>query len=66
MNAHDEEFGEERLKHDLRDVMHMPVDEIAARISRAVTDWMDGGFRSTTMSLHRDEGELMAETSIVG
>jgi sigma-B regulation protein RsbU (phosphoserine phosphatase) len=36
MNASEEEFGEERLKDLLRQIVHLPVDEISARISEAL------------------------------
>jgi sigma-B regulation protein RsbU (phosphoserine phosphatase) len=40
MNASDEEFGEERLKEILRQVVHLPVNEIAAGISHALKSWI--------------------------
>jgi serine phosphatase RsbU (regulator of sigma subunit) len=40
MNASDEEFGEERLKEILRQVVHLPVNEIAAGISQALKSWI--------------------------
>jgi sigma-B regulation protein RsbU (phosphoserine phosphatase) len=36
----EEEFGEERLKHLLRNVVHLPVDEISARISQELKSWI--------------------------
>jgi len=40
MNASDEEFGEERLKEILRQVVHLPVNEIAAGISQGLKSWI--------------------------
>jgi sigma-B regulation protein RsbU (phosphoserine phosphatase) len=40
MNASEEEFGEERLKELLRQVVHLPVDEISARIAEALKQWI--------------------------
>ena len=40
MNASEEEFGEERLKALLRQIVHLPVDEISARISEALKQWI--------------------------
>jgi sigma-B regulation protein RsbU (phosphoserine phosphatase) len=36
----DAEFGEERLKDLLRQAAHLPVSEIAARVSAALKDWV--------------------------
>ena len=36
----EEEFGEQRLKTLLRHVMHLPVDEMAARISQELKTWI--------------------------
>jgi putative ABC transport system permease protein len=41
MNRGEEEFGEERLKELLRQVVGLPVDEISARISHALKTWID-------------------------
>ena len=40
MNASEEEFGEERLKELLRQIVHLPVDEISATISDALKNWI--------------------------
>jgi phosphoserine phosphatase RsbU/P len=37
----EEEFGEERLKELLRRVAHLPVEEMSAKISRALREWID-------------------------
>ena len=39
-NPEDEEFGEERLQELLRQTAHLPADEISARISAAMKDWI--------------------------
>jgi predicted permease len=36
----EEEFGEERLKHLLRNVVHLAVDEISARIASELKSWI--------------------------
>jgi len=40
LNASDEEFGEERLKDLLRQVVHLPVPEISSRISQDLKHWI--------------------------
>jgi predicted permease len=40
MNAGEEEFGEERLKELLRRVVHLPVNDVSARISDALKNWI--------------------------
>ena len=40
LNASEEEFGEDRLKDLLREIMHLPVNEISARISDALKNWI--------------------------
>ena len=40
LNASEEEFGEERLKALLRDVLHLQASEIAAHISDALRSWI--------------------------
>ena len=40
MNAQDEEFGEQRLKDLLREIVHLPVGDISSRISAALRDWI--------------------------
>jgi sigma-B regulation protein RsbU (phosphoserine phosphatase) len=40
MNAGEEEFGEERLKELLRQVVHLPVNDVSARISEALKNWI--------------------------
>jgi sigma-B regulation protein RsbU (phosphoserine phosphatase) len=40
LNMKEEEFGEERLKELLRGVVHLPVQDIAARISEALRAWI--------------------------
>jgi sigma-B regulation protein RsbU (phosphoserine phosphatase) len=39
-NPEDEEFGEERLQQLLRQTAHLPADEISARISAEMKDWI--------------------------
>jgi sigma-B regulation protein RsbU (phosphoserine phosphatase) len=39
-NPENEEFGEERLQQLLRDSAHLPADEISARISAEMKDWI--------------------------
>jgi len=39
-NPEDEEFGEERLQDLLRRTAHLPADEISARISAEMKDWI--------------------------
>jgi sigma-B regulation protein RsbU (phosphoserine phosphatase) len=39
-NPESEEFGEERLQQLLRDVAHLPADDISAGISAAMKDWI--------------------------
>ncbi len=39
-NPDDEEFGEERLQQLLRQTAHLPADEISARISAEMKDWI--------------------------
>jgi predicted permease len=39
-NPEDEEFGEERLQQLLRQTAHLPADEISARISAGMKDWI--------------------------
>lgn len=40
LNPQGEEFGEERLKELVCQVVHLPVQEITARISAAIKDWI--------------------------
>jgi sigma-B regulation protein RsbU (phosphoserine phosphatase) len=40
LNPAEEEFGEERLKSLLQSVAHLPVDEISARISVELKNWI--------------------------
>jgi sigma-B regulation protein RsbU (phosphoserine phosphatase) len=40
LNPNEEEFGEERLKHLLRQVVHLPANEISARISQDLKNWI--------------------------
>jgi sigma-B regulation protein RsbU (phosphoserine phosphatase) len=40
LNPKAEEFGEERLKQLLRQVVHLPVNEISSRISQALKNWI--------------------------
>jgi sigma-B regulation protein RsbU (phosphoserine phosphatase) len=42
LNSNEEEFGEERVKNLLRTVADLPVQEIAARISQEVRNWIGG------------------------
>jgi sigma-B regulation protein RsbU (phosphoserine phosphatase) len=39
-NTENEEFGEERLQQLLRQAAHLPADEISARISGEMKDWI--------------------------
>jgi phosphoserine phosphatase RsbU/P len=39
-NTEGEDFGEDRLKSLLRAAMHLPADEISARISHALKHWI--------------------------
>jgi len=39
-NPENEEFGDERLQQLLRQTAHLPADEISARISAEMTDWI--------------------------
>jgi len=39
-NPESEEFGEERLQQLLRETAHLPADEISARISAGMKDWI--------------------------
>ena len=39
-NPEDEEFGEERLQQLLRQTAHLPAEEISARISAEMKDWI--------------------------
>lgn len=40
LNPGGEEFGEERLKNLLRQVLHLPVEEMSARISLELKNWI--------------------------
>jgi predicted permease len=40
LNVAEEEFGEERLKALLRDVVHLPATEISSRISETMRGWI--------------------------
>ena len=39
-NPEDEEFGEERLQQLLRQTAHLPANEISARLSDEMKDWI--------------------------
>jgi len=39
-NPENEEFGEERLQQQLRQTAHLPVNEISARLSAEMKDWI--------------------------
>ena len=39
-NPENEEFGEERLQQLLRQTAHLPVNEISARLSDEMRDWI--------------------------
>jgi serine phosphatase RsbU (regulator of sigma subunit) len=41
LNAADEEYGEERLKNLLREVVHLPVQEISSRMSDELRSWIN-------------------------
>ncbi|MBZ5594894.1 MAG: ADOP family duplicated permease [Acidobacteriia bacterium] len=40
LNPHEEEFGEERLKNLLRQVVHLPAHEMSVRISHELRNWI--------------------------
>ncbi|HEX4168498.1 MAG TPA: ADOP family duplicated permease [Bryobacteraceae bacterium] len=40
LNLGEEEFGEERLKELLKSVTHLPVDEMATRITASLREWI--------------------------
>ncbi len=40
LNPNDEEFGEERLKNLLRELIHLPAHEMSARISHELRNWI--------------------------
>ena len=40
LNPQEEEFGEERLKNLVRQVIHLPAQEMSARISRELRNWI--------------------------
>jgi putative ABC transport system permease protein len=40
LNAAEEEYGEERLKHLLRTIVHLPAAEISARVSHELKSWI--------------------------
>jgi predicted permease len=40
LNPADEEFGEERLKALLGQIVHLPVDEISARLAQEMRNWI--------------------------
>ncbi|MGD0773784.1 MAG: SpoIIE family protein phosphatase, partial [Candidatus Solibacter sp.] len=40
LNPADEEFGEERLKDLLRAVVTFPIEEMSARITEALKNWI--------------------------
>ncbi len=40
LNPNEEEFGEERLKNLLREVVHLPAHEMSARISHELRSWI--------------------------
>jgi putative ABC transport system permease protein len=40
LNPNEEEFGEDRLKQLLRQVIHLPVNEITSRISEGLKNWI--------------------------
>ena len=40
MNASEEEFGDARLQQLLKEIVHLPVSDIAARISDALKNWV--------------------------
>jgi sigma-B regulation protein RsbU (phosphoserine phosphatase) len=42
-NPEDEEFGEERLQQLLRRTAHLPVNEISARLSDEMKEWIRDG-----------------------
>jgi len=39
-NAEHEEFGEERLQQLLRETAHLPADQISARITAEMNNWI--------------------------
>ena len=52
------EFGEERLKALLSEVAHLSADDIRARISAELKDWIQDAEQSRRPDVRRDEGEL--------
>ena len=42
MSPADEEFGDDRLMQLLRDTCHLPVDDLAARVSAQLSAWSAG------------------------
>ena len=40
LNVAEEEFGEDRLKALLRGVIHLPAEEISARIAEGLRSWI--------------------------
>ena len=40
LNPNEEEFGEERLKNLLRQLVHLPAHEMSARISQELRNWI--------------------------
>lgn len=40
MNGSEEEFGDARLQELLKEIVHLPVNDIAARISDALKNWV--------------------------
>jgi phosphoserine phosphatase RsbU/P len=40
LNASEEEFGEERLKNLVQGLAHLPVQEMTARISQEIRNWI--------------------------
>ncbi len=40
LNPSEEEFGEERLKELLRQVTHLPADQMSSRIAEEVKSWI--------------------------
>ena len=57
MNLADDEFGDERLKRVLREGLRLPVDQIADRVSAAVTRWSTGAPQHDDSHVRGDEGQ---------
>jgi hypothetical protein len=55
-NPDDAEFGEERLKDLVRQAWHLPANDIAARVSAALKDWIRDAEQFDDLTFVCDEG----------